>query len=371
VAALLGTRLPVLAIGAVAVLTIGTIPPPSSSATWRVASNELADLLARWDTFWYYSIATGGYRWNPTVFRHQNVVFFPLYPFLMRWLGFLIGGHPILAGLLISLASFGGAVAILYRLAALDLGESGAWTAVLLLATFPFAIYYSAVYTESLFLFVTAAAFYACRRGRLGWASLAGLAAGLTRPNGCWLAVPLFILVLTSTRGGAVAASARRRVAACLVALAPLVGMAMYCAYLFFRFGDPLAWLHGQAAWGLPLAGRHSAIEPGDLGGDSITSIDVFTWAGNIAAFVWALAATASIWRRFGAAYAAFVLLTVIPPVPTHLFMSLGRFTATVFPLFFWLAAVVPRDRVARLAGAFAAAQAILAALFFLWRPVV
>ena len=56
-------------------------------------------MLARWDTAFYHSIATAGYRWDPDVFQHDNIVFFPLYPLLMRWGGALLGGHPLLAGL--------------------------------------------------------------------------------------------------------------------------------------------------------------------------------------------------------------------------------------------------------------------------------
>jgi hypothetical protein len=365
------TRLPVLLIGAVAVLIVGTIPPPNSSALWRVSPNEVANLLARWDTFWYHSIAVGGYHWDPAAFRHQNIVFFPLYPLLMRWIGLAIGGHPMIAGLAVSLLSFTAAIAILYRLAALDLGESTARTAVLLISTFPFALYYSAVYTESLFLFLSAAAFYACRREQFVWASLAGLAAGLTRPNGCWLAISLFIVVFTSAREDKPRIVSRRTVIACAVALAPIVGMATYSAYLFFRFGDPLAWMHGQAAWGIPLAGKPHAIEPGEFGNVDATPTDVLTWILNIAVFIAALVGALPIWRRFGAAYTSFVLLTLVPPVATHLFMSSGRFAAPLFPLFFWLASVIPVKQVPRVVAAFAAGQAVLAVLFFLWRPVL
>ena len=52
------------------------------------------------------------------------------------------------------------------------------------------------VYTESLFLLLSVGAFYAMRRGRLGWVAVCGLAAGLTRPNGFWLALPLACLAL-------------------------------------------------------------------------------------------------------------------------------------------------------------------------------
>src|SRR5258707_10217231 len=48
--AVLGTRLPVLLIGALAVTLVGTVPPPAAEAIWRVSSHELTNMLARWDT---------------------------------------------------------------------------------------------------------------------------------------------------------------------------------------------------------------------------------------------------------------------------------------------------------------------------------
>ena len=57
--AVLGTRLPILLLGAIAVTIVGTVPPPAAEAVWRVSSHELTNMLARWDTFFYYSIATG------------------------------------------------------------------------------------------------------------------------------------------------------------------------------------------------------------------------------------------------------------------------------------------------------------------------
>src|SRR5665213_449924 len=108
--AVLGTRVPLLLAGALAVALVGTVPPPVSEALWRVSPHELANMFARWDTFYYYSVATGGYSWNPAVFTDQNIVFFPLYPLLMHWGGALLGGHPLVAGLVISLCAFAGAL---------------------------------------------------------------------------------------------------------------------------------------------------------------------------------------------------------------------------------------------------------------------
>jgi Mannosyltransferase (PIG-V) len=375
---LIGTRLPILLLGAIAVTLVGTIPAPTAEALWRVSSNELVNLQARWDTDFYHQIATVGYRWDPSVFLHQNVVFFPLYPLLMRWGGALLGGHPLLAGTVISLAAFAGAVSLLYRMAVLELGEEKAWPVILLVSTYPFALFYSVVYTESLFLLLTVGAFYAMRRRYLLLAALAGVAAGLTRPNGFWLTLPLLWMAWTTPSNAAPDDSRPRSwmkgrdTAAILVALAPLLGVATFSAYLYVRFGDALAWMHGQAAWGMPLLGRGPAPDPVRTAEDLRLKVsEVMVYAGDIAAFFLAAASILPVARRVGIAYGLWIAINIFPPVAAHLFISLGRFTSVLFPLFFWLALVVPRQRVAHVAGAFAACQAILAVCFFLWRPVV
>jgi hypothetical protein len=372
--AVAATRLPVLLLGLAAVTIWGTVPPPAAEALWRVSANEASNMLARWDTAFYYSIATQGYQWNTASFTHQNVVFFPLYPLLMRWGGALVGGHPLVAGALISLGAFAGAQALLYRLAALEVGEAYAWPVILLVSTFPYALFFSMVYTESLFLLLTVGAFYAMRRGYFGAVAICGVATGLTRPNGFWLALPLLLLALSA--GGPPAAGrsqpARRRALALLAAATPIVGTALYSAYLDLRFGDALAWMHGQAAWGLPLLGRPPAPDPPRLPGEApIKLTEVVTWIGDFGALAAATAAIVPVARRFGVAYGVWIAVNVFPPVATHLFISLGRFTSVLFPLFFWMATQVPRRRLTPVAVAFGAGQALLAAWFFLWQPVV
>ncbi len=388
-AAVLATRLPVLLLGALAVAIVGTVPPPAAEAIWRVSSNEVANLLARWDTFFYYTIATDGYHWDPAVFRHYNVVFFPFYALLMRWGGIVLGGHPLIAGLIVSLAAFSAALVVLYRLALLELGEDYAWRVILLISTFPYALYFSVVYTESLFLFLSVSAFYAMRRGKPGWVAICGFAAGLTRPNGFWLALPLACLALwpASSRErefpveglSADAETSEPRSSSVgaawidlIVSAAPVVGLSLFCAYLFWKFGDPIAWVHGQAAWGVPMLLRAGAPDPGKLPGEPlIKPIEVIVWTGNIIVFCAAVYAIPSIAKRFGIAYAAWMAVNLFPPVVAHLFISIGRFTSVLFPFFFWLALRIPRDKLARVAGLFAACQAVLAVWFFLWRPVV
>jgi hypothetical protein len=372
--AVLATRVALLVSGALAVRIVGTIPAPVSEALWRVSSREIPNMFARWDTFYYLSIAKTGYSWDPTVFTYQNVVFFPLYPLLMRWGGMLLSGHPLGAGLIISLGAFAGALVLLYRLAVLEIGERHAWRVILLISMYPFALFFSAVYTESLFLLLTVGAFYAMRRGYLGWVALCGLAAGLARPNGFWLAVPLTCLAVWPPGRSPSDANAGRSVRLPLALLAtctPLIGAAIFSGYLYFRFDDALAWVHGQAAWGMPLLGRASAPDPIPISsGLFVRMTEVLVYVGNIAAFVAAVLAIRPVTRRFGLGYSIWIVVNIFPPVAAHLFMSIGRFTSVLFPIFFWLAVRVPRPRLWKVTAAFAAGQAILAVWFFLWLAV-
>ena len=203
----LGTRLPILLVGYFAVVTIGyKVPEPPN----RISTNEFLNLPSRWDASWYAGIATYGYTWNARGQQHdqQSIVFFPAYPLLIRTVGRLVGARYILAGMVVSFVTFLVALIYLYGLARQWLDHEQTVTALWLLASYPFALFYSAVYTESLYLCAAVAAFFHFHRGELLKASVWGLLVGLTRPNGCFLSVPLGILALEQlfVRGGGFAA---------------------------------------------------------------------------------------------------------------------------------------------------------------------
>src|SRR3954469_1156021 len=90
--------------------------------------------LARWDSVWYLGIAHDGY-------SGASTAFFPLYPLLVR--AFAVSGSPgalLVSASFVSLASLSGALWVMHRLVALELGsEAVARSAVLLLAVFPAA----------------------------------------------------------------------------------------------------------------------------------------------------------------------------------------------------------------------------------------
>ncbi len=259
---------------------------------------------------------------------------------------------------------------------------------VWLIATFPFALFYSAIYTESLFLLGAVGAFYHFRRRELWRAGAWGLLVGLTRPNGCLLSVPLAILALAAwipeplAGGSAAAKRAAVAPAARLSGLAPAlaaaampgIGMLLYSAYIWQLTGHPLQWAAGHLAWGREYQGlsalvteRYEYLAHGGLYAyTSQVPADLLNGLGAL--FV--LVAAWPVARRLGLAYAVFILINILPPLAAGGFLSAGRFSSVLFPAFVWFASAVPeRHRPAWLAS-FMAVQAFNATLFYTWRPL-
>lgn len=110
---------------------------------------------ANWDGGHFRGIAENGY-------LPYQVVFFPFYPLLIKALMF-IGIHSLWGGLLVSNLSIIGALFYLYKLVNLDFEEKVSKRVIFLTLAFPTAFYFNAVYSESLFLFLTVTAFYYAR----------------------------------------------------------------------------------------------------------------------------------------------------------------------------------------------------------------
>ena len=88
--------------------------------------------------------------------------------------------------------------AVIFLVARDWLNDEQASLALWLLAAYPCALFYGAIYTESLFLAGAAGAFYHLTRQQFGRAALWGVVVGLTRANGCFLSVPLALIAFSS-----------------------------------------------------------------------------------------------------------------------------------------------------------------------------
>ncbi len=178
---------------------IGVLIPrgPASPVTF----NSFGDLVrertmwgwTHWDGDWYADIAEQGY------WRDFNVAYYPLYPHLIRWLGFFLTvGHTSvdvfkMAGLLISSGAALATCILFYRLARLEYDTDIARLSVAYLLAFPTAFFMAAVYTESLFLALAIGAYYAARTNRWGWAMALAALAALTKNQGIFVALALLV----------------------------------------------------------------------------------------------------------------------------------------------------------------------------------
>ena len=381
--AAIGSRLAVLFAGYMAVNTIGLAP---AAVGFEVSGRPLLNLPARFDAGWYAGIALDGYYFEGRFDKQQNIAFFPAFPFLERVVGYPRGAfaprvpRPIRmarllwAGVLISVAAFAWAAVYMWRLARDTIGEPQAPAAVALLAAYPFAMFFSAPYTESLFLLGCLGAVYHFRRDEHVQAAAWGLLVGLTRPNGCFLSAVLVVLLLERVRSGGIPRFPNAALAKSLLAASmPGIGMLAYSTYVNQVTGDFFGWARLHEAWGRSYEGLAPVTRAwGWLVDEGLLTVmqNVPYDTLNSLGLIFALAMLWPVTRRLGWAFGLFIVINVVPPMLAGGVLSMGRLTATLFPMFLALAAMLPARTVPPLVTAFAIGQGLAAALFFTWRPL-
>ncbi|MEG3862353.1 mannosyltransferase family protein [Microcoleus sp. herbarium12] len=198
------------------------------------------ELFSHWDGKWYSTIATLGYSYADDGQQHP-VAFYPLLPLLMR--GFTALGMQVeVAGVLInSFAFLAGLILIYFWVEERHETDAAKWS-VAVLAWCPFSVFCTVIYTEGLFLFLTASALRAFERGEYIWAAFWGALTTATRGPGLAL-IPTFLLTAWRKKRPPIAYAA---------GWASALGILSFSLYCALSFGDALAFFHVQKAWGQP-----------------------------------------------------------------------------------------------------------------------
>ena len=297
--------------------------------------NPFWDRFARWDSGWYYGIASGGYKYVEG--GRNNFAFFPVYPQLMGALGRAMGGAQqdfYFAGILISWLAFAAAMPLLYRLARFDLSHDQATRVTIYAAVFPGAYFFGVVYSEALFLLALVSSALALRSKRWIWAAVAAAVMTATRVNGVMF-LPALALI-----GWDAASTDRERRWALGAALAGLAGIGGYSLYVNSVTGDPFEWYDSITRWGYqpggnPLSGLVAIAQ--ELMTNPIEFIATDRMAPyntlNAMAATGALIAVPFIYMRFGRGYAAIVVMGLLLPLSSGQFEGLGRYCSVLFPL--------------------------------------
>ena len=306
-------------------------------------------ITAAWrhfDTIFFLQVAHRGY-------TNQGLgAFFPLYPYLVRGVAYLLGNHFTLAALAVSWACSWGGFHWFYRLAEREYNARVARLALLFLAFCPVGLFAFAPYSESVFLLVSIGAVERARAGRFWQAGLLGALGMLARPTGILLLIPLGWECLRRTTWFKQVTwrDVSRWISWLSLALIP-AALLGYMLALKLATGNPFAFLHGENLWS-----RHLTM-PWETAGLFALAFqhawqvgDATVFIGNIVDLLLTiplplLVLYLSIRRHiiwFGAALYQLALTLMLVAIPIHpgpngpyeIFFSTQRFMLPAFPLF-------------------------------------
>ncbi|MEU9079235.1 glycosyltransferase family 39 protein [Kitasatospora sp. NPDC004745] len=321
------------------------------------------DVLGTWDGVWYQRIAENGYDpqliplhgWPLATYYENSAAFFPLYPWLMRLVGAVTGlgpyGSGIAVSVLASLVAAAGIFAVAERLGGFRAGV----IAAVIWGLFPGSGVEWAVYSDSLFVALSAWACYCVMTRRWVAAGLLALVAGLNRPTAAALiaAVSIAALVALVRRTDGVG----RPLFAMLVTPWGLLG---YVVWVGYRMGDWGGYFKLQrGAWNRYFDGGASTVR---------TVMDVITghwdfWQSNpvpdliAIALLIALPGLLVLLRRTRPplVLVVYTALTIITALSSNqIFGNISRYLLPAFPLFIGLAVALRRVRTSSLVGLFA-----------------
>ncbi|MGH7881369.1 MAG: hypothetical protein ACREN8_00420 [Candidatus Dormibacteraceae bacterium] len=197
--------------------------------------SPVLNFFFHWDALYYFDIMRYGYGalpvgWPPSLYRAG---FFPLYPYL----GKILGGSDW-ALLVLSNFFFYGSLVLFYKLAKRNLDEERSSLSVWLIALFPWSIFFSYPYTESLFLFLTLASFIFMEKGNWFLAALFSGATAMTRFGGIILSLPLLSQFWQKPR----------RLIILVAAVSPVIGLVLVGLIEMHQMGDPIGFYHAEVA---------------------------------------------------------------------------------------------------------------------------
>ena len=296
----------------------------------------------KWDASNYIRIAELGYDGFTLNGMHTTLVFFPLYPWMMRLVHLAVDDWR-LCGHIVSCLCYVGACYVFARLVTEDFGWSAARLALALLSAYPFAFFFAATFGESLFLLLTGLCFLFIRRHRWLLAGLTGALAAMTRMQGLVLLPAAAVEYCVSERP---LQKLRRRDFAGLGRdfLKKLLPLALVFAgtgvYLYMNWkvdGNPFQFvIYQQKIWNQSFAPLPKCLATiweyihRRWNQDRLYVL----WAPELAVFLLSLVSLLYARRRLPPAWTAYFLFYLVMNYSLAWPISCGRYMACAFPLF-------------------------------------
>lgn len=317
-----------------------------------ISFSDFLGAWTRWDSQHYIDIAQYGYSGAVENGQHLFLVFYPLFPWILRGMHFLIGDYR-LCGVLLNLVTFSVGSVFFYKLAEREYGVEAGKYALLFLSLFPFSFFYGAVLTESVFLMLSAMFFYYLREHRWAEVAMIGFFACLTKNQGCLLAVAVLAELFSAEKGFSLLKKrqlgdfARKILLPGLVCSLMLLGFVIYLGINRYVEGDPFRFLYYQKNhWHnslCPVWQTLAYLFDYSLGGWGDLSSRFGLWIPDLALFfLWVFWIFYGVRKRLPSPYLLYLTALFLLTYSSTWLLSGGRYTLCALPGFLltgkWLA---------------------------------
>ncbi len=309
----------------------GVVRHPEIFLSKKEITQTLLSIFSAADAGWYINIAKNGYHREPAQGTIQrNWAFFPLYPLLLSFFSKFWNSY-VGVGVILSNISFFFALVLLYKFS-LQYGmtKSQAAEALWLLCLFPTSYFFSAPFTESLFLLLVIGSFYLVQKDKFLLSALCFSLSTATRPLGLLMLPGYLLFCHKKVRLFSIQS-------VLITIIAPL-GIVLFMLHLYALTGDPLAFSKNQAAWGR--GGENSLFTlVGSLfkHPEHVMTDWNFTFFNCLCVLI-AFLSSAELFRKKNYSLSLLTLLPVVVSILTGTLQSMGRIVMVLFPIFLLLA---------------------------------
>ena len=305
------------------------------------SDNILLNPWAQHDAGAYLDIAKNGY--NPDFNEGTgNYSWYPLYPLLIKIFGFI--GYDLAAFLIANIASFF-AVTVLYIFVKEKVNEKASYKTVFYLLLFPTAYFFTAMYTESLFLLFSLLCFWYAKKDDWLKAGIFGFLSALTRAQGIILFFPIIYMYMRSCEFKLNKINHK----IFFVFLIPL-GLAVFLLYHQIATGNALIQFQTQHQFGRsfnlfffePVINAAASAISGATTSKIYFSFSFLVWVVYLALAYYA-------WKKLGKEFGIYMFLSLLMPLFTSNFFGITRFALVLFPGFIVLGEASEKNRKTRL----------------------
>ena len=301
---------------------------------------RIIDLWNTWDVQHYVKIAMHGYSGLTVDGKNLQIVFFPLYPMLIKLFSFVFQNY-IVSALIVSNLAYAAAAYYLYKLVRIDFEKDDAYRAAIYFSVFPTAYFMHAAYTESLFLALTIGSFYYARERRWAMSGVLGMLAAATRITGVLLIPALIIEYLAQKE------FKLKNIKPDIIWIALIgLGLLSYLVINYHISGDPFYFMeiqreHWNKSLKLPYEGFINALNI--TTGKMALNVDTLSarmLAGPTEIIFALLGLSLTIYSFFKLrfSYAIYALMTWLIITSTWLWLSIPRYVLAMFPIFMVMA---------------------------------